>query len=292
MISTSTGGGGGGSGVTTSPPVLRFKEGAIVVPGDRLGTIRQVCSGKGTYIRGGHIYASLVGKLVIIMTKEESEQKQPRNNDENETMKLNNNDDDDNDYFRETVPSSTPSSSPSTPLFSCMVKETTTTTGMEAGPSSSLSSQRQQKRYKLPATSQVLQVGQLVVGTVLRITAQNAIVDIRAAQHVGALASYYEGAIQMEDIRKGATEQIILGECFRPGDIVVCRILSLGDARRYYLSTAETELGVVRAITSRGVPMIPISWKEMECPETGVKEFRKCAKPVHLTQQQQHDVNT
>ena len=50
----------------SSPPVLRFKEGNTVVPGDRIGTIRQVLSGEGTYVKSnGHIYASLVGQLQI-----------------------------------------------------------------------------------------------------------------------------------------------------------------------------------------------------------------------------------
>lgn len=270
---------------TVSPPVLRFKEGTIVVPGDRLGTIRQVCSGEGTYVRGGHIYASLVGNLTIVTRKGEQrrqQQEQQQLGDDDSTIKekgeyhYN-----DNDHFRESLPSSSSSSSSHpTPLFSCMVKEADNS--MMEGSS---------RRRKLPATSQVLHVGQLVVGKVLRITPQNAIVDIRAAQHVGAALSLprpCEGAIRMEDVRKGSTEQVMLGECFRPGDIVVCRILSPGDSRRYYLSTAETELGVIRATTSKGVPMVPISWKEMECPETGIKELRKCAKPVHL---QQH-VNT
>jgi hypothetical protein len=33
-------------------------------------------------------------------------------------------------------------------------------------------------------------------------------------------------------------------KCYRPGDIVRARVISLGDARQYYLSTAENELGV------------------------------------------------
>ena len=28
-----------------------------------------------------------------------------------------------------------------------------------------------------------------------------------------------------------------------------------------------------------GAVMVPISWQEMQCPKTKVKEFRKCAKP-------------
>jgi exosome complex component CSL4 len=46
------------------------------------------------------------------------------------------------------------------------------------------------------------------------------------------------------------------------------------------LSTAENELGVIKAVSaSSGEVMIPISWKEMQCPKTKVKEARKCAKP-------------
>ena len=127
-----------------------------------------------------------------------------------------------------------------------------------------------------------------MIGRVVRISPQNAIVEIQVAENVGPLqqqssaSSQYEGAIRMEDIRSGATEQIQIEECFRPNDLVACRIISLGDPRRYFLSTAETELGVIKATTSKGVPMIPVSWKEMECPETGIRELRKCAKPIQL----------
>jgi exosome complex component CSL4 len=49
------------------------------------------------------------------------------------------------------------------------------------------------------------------------------------------------------------------------------------------LTTAENELGVIRAIcSSSGKIMAPISWKEMECPETKVRERRKCAKPKDI----------
>lgn len=229
------------------PPVLRFKEGAIVVPGDRLGTVRQVCSGDGTYVRGGHVYASRVGTLAV--TAEEGGE------------------------GGEGSASDGPLPSPPPPPFSCVVRATRRQCG-----------EGRAEEPRLPATAQVLRIGQLVVGKVLRITPQNAVVEIRAAEHVGPLQTPHEGAIRMEDVRTGATEQIALGDCFRPGDLVVCRVTSLGDSRRYFLSTAETELGVVRATTVKGVAMIPISWKEMECPVTGIKELRKCAKPVQLRQ--------
>lgn len=67
---------------------------------------------------------------------------------------------------------------------------------------------------------------------------------------------------------------------FRPGDIVKADVISLGDARSYVLSTAKNELGVIFATSVAGVPMIPISWQEMQCPKTKTIELRKCAKPV------------
>ncbi|OEU15778.1 hypothetical protein FRACYDRAFT_187222 [Fragilariopsis cylindrus CCMP1102] len=226
---------------SSSPPVLRYKEGSTVIPGDRIATIRQVRSGIGTYVKGGHIYASLLGTLRLQL----------------------NNDGGGGD---------------NNPTFICSVDV-----------SSSSSSSKNSNLLLLPATSQVLKVGQLIVGRISRITPQNAVVEIRVAEGVGPLRGppYYEGAIRLDDVRAGKAvvdqNHVVLADCFRPGDLVSCRVISMGDARRYFLSTAETELGVVRA-ERKGVVMIPVSWKEMECPVTGVRESRKNAKPLMLQQ--------
>jgi exosome complex RNA-binding protein Csl4 len=66
--------------------------------------------------------------------------------------------------------------------------------------------------------------------------------------------------------------------CYRPGDIVRAVVISLGDARSYYLSTARTDLGVVSARGRADKPMVPLSWELMQCPVTRVKEYRKVAK--------------
>ena len=108
---------------------------------------------------------------------------------------------------------------------------------------------------------------------------QQAIVEIVTSEDVGALKEHHWGIIRKEDIRVAATEEISIYECFRPSDIVLAKIISLGDSRRYFLSTAENELGVIRALSPSGEVMVPINWKEMECPKTKVKESRKCAKP-------------
>lgn len=134
------------------------------------------------------------------------------------------------------------------------------------------------------ASTQVLSVGQVVIGKVTRVAFNQAIVEIVAAQGVALRHGItHEGSIRREDVRAGAGQEVQLHDNFRPGDVVLCRIVSLGDSRRYHLSTAEPELGVVRAICATSkVKMVPVSWKEMQCPETKVKELRKCAKPTNL----------
>lgn len=63
---------------------------------------------------------------------------------------------------------------------------------------------------------------------------------------------------------------------FRPGDFVRATVISLGDTRSYYLSTAGPNLGVVHA-TCDGVPMIALGDDMMQCPNTLTKQPRKVA---------------
>lgn len=56
--------------------------------------------------------------------------------------------------------------------------------------------------------------------------------------------------------------------------------LPITEAHSYQLSTAENELGVVIAHSEHGHPMVPISWTEMQCTKTFIKESRKVAKVV------------
>jgi len=228
-------------------PVLRYKEGSTVIPGDRIATIRQVCPGIGTYVKGGHIYACLLGTLRLL-----------EHNEKRDVGTMYNDNDESNSKNKDASDNL---------KFICSVDVSSTSSNL------------------LPATSQVLKEKQIIIGRVSRITPQNAVVEIRVAEGVGPLRGppYFEGAIRLDDVRSGKTvvdqTSVVLADCFRPGDLVKARIISLGDPRRYFLSTAETELGVVRA-ERKGVVMIPISWKEMECPKTGVQESRKCAKPL------------
>lgn len=216
----------------STAPTIRFEIGSTVAPGDRLGNIKQIRPGVGTYSKRGHVYASAVGKLIL--TDAPSEHDDANNN----------------------------SNSSAPPIVS-----------VQLAPG---------RQY---ASTKVLNVGQIVLGKVTRVVLNQAVVEIVAAESVGALRNFtHEGSIRRDDVRAGASEEVQLYDNFRPGDVVLCRILSLGDSRRYYLSTAEPELGVVRATCqTSGKRMVPVSWKEMECPETKVKEYRKCAKPMNLS---------
>ena len=52
---------------------------------------------------------------------------------------------------------------------------------------------------------------------------------------------------RLQDVRATEIDKVVIYDCFRPGDIVRAEVLSLGDARSYYLTTAKNELGVVYA---------------------------------------------
>mmetsp|Transcript_5214 Transcript_5214/g.13170 ORF Transcript_5214/g.13170 Transcript_5214/m.13170 type:complete len:194 (+) Transcript_5214:280-861(+) len=88
----------------------------------------------------------------------------------------------------------------------------------------------------------------------------------------------FPGIIRVQDVRATEIDKVVTSNCFRPGDIVRAEVISLGDSRSYYLSTAKNELGVVYAKSLAGAPMVPISWQEMQCTKTNATEPRKVAK--------------
>uniref|UniRef100_A0A3P8T064 Exosome component 1 n=1 Tax=Amphiprion percula TaxID=161767 RepID=A0A3P8T064_AMPPE len=80
----------------------------------------------------------------------------------------------------------------------------------------------------------------------------------------------YVGSTPLKDRFRGPSEDVRATEKDK---------ISLGDVQsNYLLTTAENELGVVVAHSEAGAQMVPISWCEMQCPRTHVKEFRKVAR--------------
>ncbi|CAA0814496.1 Nucleic acid-binding- OB-fold-like protein [Striga hermonthica] len=117
----------------------------------------------------------------------------------------------------------------------------------------------------------------IVLARVTKVMAKMASADIIC---VGpkSVREKFTGIIRQQDVRATEIDKVEMHASFRPGDIVRALVLSLGDARAYYLSTAKNELGVVSAESAAGTTMIPISWTEMQCPSTGQIELRKVAK--------------
>jgi exosome complex component CSL4 len=90
----------------------------------------------------------------------------------------------------------------------------------------------------------------------------------------------YRGILRREDVRAAEKDRVEIYKSFRPGDVILARVLPITEAHTYQLSTAENELGVVTAHSEHGHLMVPISWTEMQCSKTFVKEARKVAKVV------------
>jgi len=122
--------------------------------------------------------------------------------------------------------------------------------------------------------SAALEVGQVVTARVIRVSRQRA--DLRVLCLGDApLQEVLAATIRCEDVRAVEVDRVVMYEAMRPGDIVRAMVASLGDSRSYHLSTARADLGVIVARSEAGGIMVPLSWKEMQCPLTGAKELRK-----------------
>ncbi|KAF1822214.1 uncharacterized protein K489DRAFT_321227 [Dissoconium aciculare CBS 342.82] len=126
------------------------------------------------------------------------------------------------------------------------------------------------------------EVGTVVIGKITRTQSKQANIAILALGSAGehVCGDALPGLIRQQDIRATEIDKVKVSESFRVGDIVRAVVISLGDERSYYLSTAKNELGVIMATSEWGNQMYPISWKEYQDPTTGLKEMRKVAKPV------------
>lgn len=130
-------------------------------------------------------------------------------------------------------------------------------------------------------SSVIPEVGFIVTCQVTAVNPRFAKVDIIC---VGSapLKENFRGMIRVQDVRDTEKDKVEIYKSFRPGDVVLARVISLGDARSYLLSTAANELGVVHAESEDGHRLIPINWTEMQCEKSLVKEFRKVARVQKL----------
>nr|POE73255.1 exosome complex component csl4 [Quercus suber] len=128
----------------------------------------------------------------------------------------------------------------------------------------------------------VPEVGSIVLGKITRTNPRQATLSILAIGATGEhlAADTFPGLIRQQDIRATEIDKVKVAESFRVGDVVRAVVISLGDERSYYLSTAKNELGVVMAVSEQGNQMVPVSWKEFMDTASGAREIRKVAKPV------------
>lgn len=134
------------------------------------------------------------------------------------------------------------------------------------------------------------QVGSVILGRVLRVLQRQLIASILSVDTPSAsITSYtshtddetqFQAILRKEDVRAFEKDKVLMSEMFRVGDIIKASVISLGDERNYYVSTAGNEFGVVIARSEGGNPMVPASWKEMRDTITGKGETRKVAKPT------------
>ncbi|KAN0100723.1 exoribonuclease [Tylopilus felleus] len=125
----------------------------------------------------------------------------------------------------------------------------------------------------------------IILGTVTRLSPLQAVVAISVVDGIPLpLGEEFTGVIRIQDIRATEKDKVKIADCFRGGDVVKGLVISLGDARSYYITTARNDLGVIFATSEAGkcATMEPVSWQEMRCPRTGRIERRKCAKPESL----------
>lgn len=126
------------------------------------------------------------------------------------------------------------------------------------------------------------EVGTVVLGKITRTNPRQATLSILALGSTGSavLKEALPGLIRQQDIRATEIDKVKVNESFRVGDVVRAVVISLGDERSYYMSTAKNGLGVVMAVSEWGNQMVPVSWKEFLDEEMGMREARKVAKPV------------
>lgn len=106
-------------------------------------------------------------------------------------------------------------------------------------------------------------VGDLVTCRVARLNPRIASLDILCVGGV-PLREPCTGLLRREDVRAFEKDKVEMYSSCRPGDVVQARVISLGDSRAYYVTTASDELGVVFAQSAEeGTTMVPISFQEM-----------------------------
>lgn len=121
-------------------------------------------------------------------------------------------------------------------------------------------------------------LGDEVYGKVLKVMKSGVTVEILSTK-LKPLRLPILGTIKSENVKQDYKEFDIF-DCFVPGDIVLTKIISIDQTNYIYLSTSDSNLGVVfaRSSLTKNI-MMPITFDKMMCMETKIINSRKVAKP-------------
>ncbi|KAJ2501432.1 cis-prenyltransferase [Coemansia sp. RSA 1972] len=137
----------------------------------------------------------------------------------------------------------------------------TKTTTSESSPKPTVQVTRSAK-FAIPT------IGSHVLARVLRINPRAASVSIMMVDSTPC--KDFLGTVRVQDIRATEKDSVRVHLSFRPGDVIRAEVISLGDQRSYYLSTAKDEFGVVFAQSVDGNAMVPVSWEDMQDTKTQI----------------------
>ncbi|KAF4532012.1 hypothetical protein B566_EDAN014737 [Ephemera danica] len=112
--------------------------------------------------------------------------------------------------------------------------------------------------HSLKEQSIVPSPGDIVTARVLIVKSRQCLCEIKCIGET-TLTRPYRAVLRQEDVRATEKDRVKLYESFAPGDIILARVVSF---------------------SYPCVPMVPISWTEMQCPVTYVKKLRKVAKVI------------
>lgn len=126
-------------------------------------------------------------------------------------------------------------------------------------------------KAKSPA---ILKKGDIVLGQIRDVRGKRALVDVEGIKDSKrSLPVTFLGAIHISQARKGYVDK--LTDDFHIGDLIQAKVTKVMGVDNADLTTAENELGVVKAMcTNCRHFMKQLSKKEVKCPNCGRKETR------------------
>uniref|UniRef100_A0A7E4UVU8 ECR1_N domain-containing protein n=1 Tax=Panagrellus redivivus TaxID=6233 RepID=A0A7E4UVU8_PANRE len=131
------------------------------------------------------------------------------------------------------------------------------------------------KKYITPV------VGTIATARVLSITPKFARCSIFCIEDC-ILPVEFCATLRKEDMRDAEYSKIVIYEYVKPGDIILARILGIGDSQTsYLLSIADDELGVTNALGDNGERLVPKDFTKVESA-SGYQELRKVAQIPNL----------